>query len=136
MIVLAWVMAFAYVGIAIYLHRKKSKQEHYEMNAAQLQQEIKLLARCADDLEKLDNMIIDLRLCKPGEVQRAFRMEWQSVSGKNNSFDFMADGANESTEHMINLAEAERDGLNQEIIQRVFDLYKLAVLLSGEGEKP
>ena len=134
--IMAWIAVAAYIAVAVYIHRRDKKQERYDMNAAQMQEEIKALARCAEDLEKLDSMIIDLRLCKPGEVQRAFRMEWQSVSGKNHSFDFMADGENESTEHMIGLAESERDGLNQEIIQRVFDLYKLAVLLTGEGEKP
>lgn len=135
MIVIAWIVFAGYIILAVYLHNKKQKQERYEINATQFQREIQALARCMNELEALDNMIIDLRLCDPESAQRAFRMEWQSVSGKNHTFDFFADGQNASTEHLLGMAEAERDELNQEIIQRVFDLYKLAVLLTGEGEK-
>jgi len=135
MIAAIWVGIAAFVAAEIYIRRKRKKECDWYFNTTQMQREIQALARCANELETLDNMLIDLRLCKPDEVQRAFRMEWQSVSGQNHSFDFFADGQNPSTEHLRDMAEAEREALNQEIIQRVFDLYKLAVLLSGKDEE-
>lgn len=136
---LGWIAAAAYLAFAIYLYRKKrqeDQEEFYEVNAVQLREEIAALSRCMKELESLDSLLIDVRLCKPEEAQRVFRMEWQSVSGTNHSFDFFLDGQNQSSAYMMELAEAEREALNQEILRRVFDLYRTAVLLTGEGETP
>lgn len=120
--------------------RKASVEDEEEIetgfDSAYLAKEVEGLAKKMRELEQLDEMIIDLRLCKPAEVQRAFRMEWMSAAGKNHEFEFMADGENASTEYLLELATAEREELNAEILQRVYDLYMRACELDfrGSGE--
>ena len=134
-IVLAWLAVAAYVAAAVIALRRRRDDAPEFFDTADLQKEIELLHEAAKRLDDLDTLIIDLRLCRPSEVVRAFRMEWQSVSGKEHAFDFLADGENASTDYLLAMAEQERDELNAEIAERIFDLYQMAVLLTGGREK-
>ena len=119
----------AYIIIAVSMSRRKPHEEEEppEMfDAAMLSKEVDALNRKMQKLEQLDEMMIDLRLCKPAEVQRAFRMEWMGTAGKNNSFDFMADGENVSTKCLLEMASQEREELNEDIRHRIYDLYARA----------
>ena len=125
--------------IIIYLIAKKRTKKEEEVDffdSLRLQREVQELASRMNDLEALDNMIIDLRLCKPAEVLRAFRMEWQGAGGQEHKFDFLADGQNASGEYLMELAIQERDELNTEIAQRIYDLYTRASRLSFYDEMP
>lgn len=117
--------------------RKASAEDEEEIetgfDSADLAKEVEGIAKKMRELEQLDEMIIDLRLCKPAEVQRAFRMEWMGAAGKNHSFDFMADGENASTEYLLELAIAQREELNADIKARIFDLYAKACELDYRG---
>ena len=127
-------IVFAYFGYRI-VHKEQS--EEVEMiDSLRLHREVQELAAKMNELEALDNMIIDLRLCKPSEVMRAFRMEWQGISGKDHSFDFLADGQNASSEHLMELAIEQRAELNAEIAERIYDLYARASRLSFFDEMP
>lgn len=95
-------------------------------DSARLQNEVNSLHRCMQELEQLDEMIIDLRLCKPEELHRAFRVNWHGSTGKEHTLDFMSTGGNGNTLHMIELAEGRRDELNEEIQERIVDLYTRA----------
>lgn len=95
-------------------------------DSARLQREVNALHSCMQDLEALDAMIIDLRLCKPGELHKAFRVQWQGSTGKERTLDFMSTGANGNTVRMIELAENQRAELNAEIQERIADLYTRA----------
>lgn len=125
------------IFIVIALKRKNQdadeEQEEYGFDSANLAKEVEAIAKKMRELEQLDEMIIDLRLCKPAEVQRAFRMEWMGAAGKNHSFDFMADGENASTEYLLELAIAQREELNADIKARIFDLYAKACELDYQG---
>lgn len=125
------------IFIVIALKRKNQdadeEQEEYGFDSADLAKEVEAIAKKMRELEQLDEMIIDLRLCKPAEVQRAFRMEWMGAAGKNHSFDFMADGENASTEYLLELATAQREELNADIKARIFDLYAKACELDYRG---
>lgn len=134
-IVLAWLAVAAYVAAAVIALRRRRDDAPGLFDTADLQKEILLLHEAAKRLDDLDTLIIDLRLCRPSETVRAFRMEWQSVSGQAHSFDFMADGEDVTTGCLLEMAERERDELNEEIAQRIFDLYQMAVLLTGGREK-
>lgn len=125
--------------IIIYIIAKKRTKKEEEVDffdSLRLQREVQELASRMNDLEALDNMIIDLRLCKPAEVLRAFRMEWQGAGGQEHKFDFLADGQNASSEYLMELAIQERDELNTEIAQRIYDLYTRASRLSFYDEMP
>lgn len=121
------VLALIAVIIWIDYRKRHPKQEPEQVffDSAKLQSEIAALYHASQELETLDSMIIDLRLCKPDELHRAFRVEWQG-STKSHSFDFMSTGANSNTAHMIALAEDQREQLNTDIQSRIADLYSRA----------
>ena len=132
-LIIFWVFAF-YFGYRLF-HR--DEPEEIEMiDSLRLHREVQELATKMNELEALDNMIIDLRLCKPAEVMRAFRMEWQGAAGIEHKFDFMADGQSASSEHLMELAIEERAELNQEIAERIYDLYTRASRLSLLDDLP
>lgn len=109
-------------------HRRKQSEADDEQrlfDSARLQGEIESLYHAAQQLQQLDQMIIDLRLCKPDELHKAFRIEWQG-STKSHSFDFFSTGANTNTAHLIELAEDQREEVNAEIQERIIDLYSRA----------
>ena len=119
----------AYIIIAVSMSRRKQQDDEEppeRFDAAMLAKEVDALNRKMQKLEQLDDMIIDLRMCKPSEYQRAFRMEWMSAAGKNNSFEFMADGSNMSTQCLLEMAYQEREELNEDIRRRIYDLYARA----------
>lgn len=129
---------YAVIFAAFMAAKKKASAEDEEeiepgFDSADLAKEVEGIAKKMRELEQLDEMIIDLRLCKPAEVQRAFRMEWMGTAGKNHSFDFMADGSNLSTQHLLELAIAQREELNADIKARIFDLYAKACELDYQG---
>ena len=124
-------------SIAYFIYTRFFREEPEQIDfydSLRLQREVHELAAKMEQLEALDNMIIDLRLCKPAEVMRAFRMEWQGTDGTNHAFDFMADGQSASSEHLMELAMQERSELNEEIAQRIYDLYMRASRLSACDE--
>lgn len=110
-------------------------QEPTEFDSIRMQKEVHELNEKMHELEALENMMIDLRLCKPTEVIRAFRMEWQGTDGIDRKFDFLADGQSESSTHLLELAAAEREQLNAEIMQRIFDLYAIATHITYYGDQ-
>lgn len=95
-------------------------------DSARLQGEISALHRASQELEQLDELIIDLRLCRPEELHRVFRINWQGATGKDHALDFVSTGTNANTEHMLELAEGRREELNTEIQARIADLYSRA----------
>lgn len=106
---------------------RRSEEEQTQLfDSARLQGEISALYRASQELEQLDEMIIDLRLCKPDELHKAFRINWQGSSGKEHSLDFMSTGGNTNTAHMIALAEDQRAEINADIQARIVDLYARA----------
>ena len=121
------VLALIAVIVWIDYRKRHPKQEPEQVffDSAKLQSEIAALYHASQELETLDSMIIDLRLCKPEELHRAFRVEWQG-STKMHSFDFMSTGGNSNTQHMIELAEDQREQLNADIQCRIADLYSRA----------
>lgn len=122
------IVLILYVGLGIWLCRREPEQPDDETEAPffdsiRLEQEVEQLHKKMKKLREFDEMIIDLRLCRPDAVQRAFRMEWQSAAGIDHTLDMIADGENPSTRYFLQLARAEREALNAEIQTRIFDLY-------------
>ena len=97
-------------------------------NSKELQDDIEVLHKRMQRLAELDNMMMDLQLCRPSEVLRAFRMEWQGIA-KNHAVDFMADGQSDTSEILMQLAQTEREQINDEIGQRIATLYAKACKL-------
>lgn len=126
------------IGRLIYrvlIPEPEEDQEQTPFDSIRMQKEVHELNEKMHELEALENMMIDLRLCKPTEVIRAFRMEWQGTDGIDRKFDFLADGQNASSTHLFELAAAEREQLNSEIMQRIYDLYDIATHLTHYGDE-
>jgi hypothetical protein len=128
-IIACFVILAAYTAIRQRQHERESEETEEAprlFDSARLQGEIYALYRSAQELEKLDQLIIDLRLCKPDELHKAFRIQWQGSTGQERELDFMSTGDNANTAHMIELAEDQREKLNSEIQERIADLYARA----------
>lgn len=123
--VIAVLCLLCLAAIIRYKQRAAREQQPF-FDSARLQGEVNELHRCMNELEQLDAMIIDLRLCKPDELHKAFRIQWQGSTGREHALDFMSTGANGNTRHMIALAESQREELNAEIQSRIVDLYTRA----------
>lgn len=132
------VMFLGVIAWALYAaSRNDAPQDEPEdelIDTARLIREIDALHSMAHQLADLDDMLIDLRLCRPGEVHRAFKMEWLGAAGKSHSVDFMSDGENAADEYLTELAYARRDELNAEICERIYDLYLRACAMAREDE--
>lgn len=123
------------IGYAAYrLLHKEENQEVQFFDSKELQDEIHALDAMISRIAELDDMIIELRLCDPTRAMRAFRIEWQGTSGKNHGFDFLADGRSASSEHLLELAIAEREQLNTQAAIRIADIYSRACALSFYDE--
>lgn len=105
------------------LMMKEEEEEQIDFfNSRELADDVEALHERMKRLQELDNMLQDIQLCRPSEALRAFRMEWQGVA-KNHSVEFMADGQSDTSALMMELAESEREQLNDEIGQRIASLY-------------
>ena len=111
------------------LYRKyqaaKEDEQTELFDSARLQGEIYALYHAAQELERLDTMLIDLRLCKPSELHRNFRISWDSATGSHD-LDFMSDGQNANTANLIAIATDQREAVNEDIQQRIIDIYSKA----------
>ena len=120
------VLCLICLAVIIRYKQRAAREQQPFFDSARLQGEVNELHRCMNELEQLDAMIIDLRLCKPDELHKAFRIQWQGSTGREHALDFMSTGANGNTRHMIALAESQREELNEEIQSRIVDLYTRA----------
>ena len=147
--VIAVILIVVFCGLIYWLYTIFAKQDEETeiplLDCRALQQDVADLHKMMQRLEELDSAIVELRLCKPAENMRSFRIEWQSISGAAHMVDFTADGESESHESFMEWAVNERVRLNQEIAQRIYDLYSKAEFLdcsptyestSGEWSEP
>ena len=125
LIISAGILIAAILKQAAQRRAEQEEQETRLFDSAKLQNEIFALYRDSQELERLDSMIVDIRLCKPDELHKAFRIQWEGSTGTK-SIDFMTTGDNSNTAHMIQLAEDQRAQLNADIQARIFDLYARA----------
>lgn len=92
-----------------------------------LRKDIARLYDLSQEMEQVDEMLIDLRVCKPAEAEKYFRVDWMSASGENRALDFIADGENLTTEKLTEIAMERRDELNQAIADAICDIYQAAI---------
>ena len=117
----------AFYAIARARQRRADAEAEADLfDSARLQREINALHKASEQLAECDRMLIDLRLCKPGELHRAFRMQWQSQTGGAHSIDFLADGDSQTARKLIDWTEARRAEINADIQARIVDLYARA----------
>lgn len=96
-----------------------------------LRKDIAKLYDLSQEMEQVDEMLIDLRVCRPAEAEKYFRVDWMSTAGENRTLDFIADGENLTTEKLTEIAMERRDELNQEIADAICDLYQAAIDMDG-----
>lgn len=128
-ILLAIVAILIYRLYSIFAYRNE-EPENEPIDCGELQKDVAELHSMMQRLAELDSAILELKLCRPAEQMRSFRVEWQSVSGTDHVVDFMADGESESSESFKLWAVNERIRLNQDIAQRIYDLYTKAAYIN------
>lgn len=92
-----------------------------------LRNDIAKLYDLSQEMEQVDEMLIDLKVCRPAEAEKYFRVDWMSTAGENRTLDFIADGENLTTEKLTEIAMERRDELNQKIADAICDLYQAAI---------
>lgn len=129
-VVIALIVAFIVIREWRLKHAETGTADETPLfDSARLQREISALYHASQELESVDRMILDLRLCKPSELHKAFRISWSSCDG-NQSLDFMAAGDDATTAGMMKLASERREAVNADILERITDLYSRAQELS------
>ena len=124
-----FLMMLVIVIVFVYGYKQSEKNHQADevdpelADSGQLEDEISDLYSRMNALKDWDELIIDLRLCKPAAMQKIFHMEWMSTSGQSHALEFMTDGQNTSTEYLLRLATAERDAINEDIQKRINLLY-------------
>lgn len=123
LILMIWVLAI--------IRKKENEEVEQEttggFDGEMLRKDIAKLYELSQEMEQVDEMLIDLRVCKPAEAEKYFRVDWMSASGENRALDFIADGENLTTEKLTEIAMERRDELNQAIADAICDLYQAAI---------
>jgi hypothetical protein len=101
----------------IYRYRRRQRREYFD--ALELSEAVQELADVMEQLDNADRMATDLEACRPGLLHRFFRAQWLSSDGKNRTIDLCARGRDRATRGLAAAAQAERDRLNQEAIDRI-----------------
>jgi hypothetical protein len=108
--------------VFLYLKHRQSRQDENEpayFDALELSDAVRELESVMEQLENADRMTTDLATCEPGLLHRFFRAQWLSSDGKNHTIDLCARGRDRATRGLAAAAQAERDRLNQEAIDRI-----------------
>lgn len=84
----------------------------------ELSARVRRLTQTQQRIDTLDQMITDLEMCDPGEYHRNFRFDWQS-GDENRTFEFWADGDNNTTEDLLFLARRERQKLKRSLLDQI-----------------
>lgn len=126
-IALCLCIAITYALFVTKQNADDDSEQSSRFDAAVFAEDIAKLNQRVSELKHIDEMIVDLKLCKPSEVHKYFRMEWMSDDGNNRAIDFMADGQNDTTYDILNMAVMRRAELNQEIADMICDLYENAI---------
>ena len=100
-----------------YMQRKREEPDYFD--ALELSDAVRELESVMEQLENADRMTTDLAACEPGLLHRFFRAQWLSSDGKNHTIDLCARGRDRATRGLAAAAQAERDRLNQEAIDRI-----------------
>lgn len=107
-------------GFLLYRHFQRNQpDEPPYFDALELSEPVRELESIMEQLENADRMAADLAACEPGLLHRFFRAQWLSSDGRNRSIDLCARGRDRATRGLAAAAQAERDRLNQEAIDRI-----------------
>jgi hypothetical protein len=115
----------------IYRYRQRQRREYFD--ALELSEAVQELADVMEQLDNADRMATDLEACRPGLLHRFFRASWVSSDGKNRTIDLCATGRGRASRGLAEAARAERDRLNQEVINRIRAL--AAALEAGDSSQ-
>lgn len=102
---------------------EQEEEEAEEFDAELIRPDIVKLYGLSQEMKQVDEMLIDLNVCRPAEVEKYFRIDWMSAGGENHTLDFLADGENLTTEKLTEIAQERREMLNQEIADMICAIY-------------
>lgn len=84
----------------------------------ELQEQIKKIRKMQDAVSQID-------ACEPDKQHTNFLMKWQSTDGKNQTYDFWANGSSPTNDMLRELYQTEIDNLAaplSEMAEKIYDL--------------
>lgn len=102
------VLAAEAAGI-VWLWKFTHKPPKRYVDIAPLTDKIERLAAMARHVSEIDEMLLDVRSCKEGELIRMFRLDWLGDRKQNKSIELAATGKNGVSRSMIAAAEDDRE---------------------------
>lgn len=98
---------------------KHKSSPHYDY--MELSARVRRIAKTQKQIDTLEEMIMDIETCEPGEMHRNFSCVWQA-GDNNKTYDFWTDGANGTSEDMLFLAQRERQRLRASLVKQIDEL--------------
>lgn len=126
-------LLFLILWLIVIVKTKEKKELEMEQDeesgfdAELLRSDISKLYALSQEMKQVDEMLIDLKVCRPTEAEKYFRVDWMSAAGENHTLDFIADGENITTEKLTDIAQDRREVLNKEIADKICGLYQAII---------
>ena len=100
-----------------------------EIDIEELEEAVSELQKTVTEIQKMQSAVRKIQACDPETQHSNFRMQWQSDSGKNETYDFWADGDSPTNDILLDLYQAEIDRLTTSLPERV---EKIQDIINGE----
>ena len=113
-------------------YRQGTTQEPEEETETETEIDIEELAAAVDELQeqikkirKMQDAVSQIDACEPDKQHTNFLMKWQSTDGKNQTYDFWANGSSPTNDMLRELYQTEIDNLTtplSEMAERIYNL--------------
>jgi hypothetical protein len=110
----------------------QTTEEPEEETETETEIDIEELAAAVDELQeqikkirKMQDAVSQIDACEPDKQHTNFLMKWQSTDGKNQSYDFWANGNSPTNDMLRELYQTEIDNLAaplSEMAEKIYDL--------------
>ena len=95
----------------------------------ELSEAVSQLQKTVSEIRKMQSAVKKIQACDPETQHSNFRMQWQSIEGKNESYDFWADGDSPTNDILLDLYQAEIDRLTTSLPEQA---ERISEIINGE----
>ena len=104
---------------------EEDEQEETEIDIEELAAAVDELQEQIKKIRKMQDAVSQIDACEPDKQHTNFLMKWQSTDGKNQSYDFWANGNSPTNDMLRELYQTEIDNLAaplSEMAEKIYDL--------------
>lgn len=105
--------------------REFENEENPEIDIEELSEAVDELQEAVQQIKKMQEAVHKIDSCEPDRLHSNFQMRWQSEDGKNQSYDFWADGDSPTNDILRQLYQTETDRLTTslpELAEKIHDI--------------